>query len=601
MIDQRNALVALSRTVVEGQGGGVLSLAIEAIAGALGAPGAIAYRLDGRDLKLVAEYDLPRKAKPWLARLPLDEEPWFIAQRVAKSGRPQLADGLGGAREGHSAQRLLTEAGWRSVVAAPISVGREVLGVVVVGAKDNAAHDEHAQLFVEISSNILALALLREGDVDQRRQDRLREAKTAQLATIGLLASTVACDLASPLGRLELEVDDQEQLLREMRERLNPPPEELSELLELTADVAAGVRRTQAITSRLLGFSETSKLETLDLVEVVTEIGALMKDTIEARGIAFELAVPDEALRVVGRRESLQLLVVQLLLHSASESGASREGQPRLRLSASPEATGNAVSFESSATGTGRAAGARAFDTFLSKGPSTDPADLGLALAKQAVLAHNGHIELAPSDLGGALIRVVFPSSATAVERRRDFSMRPSTSAPNSDQPVPAVVWIDEDDLFVRGLRRYLKGHAVHGARNMDEAQQLLRGLGVVPELIFCDVGTTAEAAIRLHRELGEELASRFVFITAGVLSAEVAQYLIASGRPTLIKPIALEEVADLLAVEDVPLSERPSTARTLDGSGSSRPPEDGEFDEGAQFERKTPTTWRDGTGAKKK
>ncbi|MBW2528706.1 MAG: HAMP domain-containing histidine kinase [Deltaproteobacteria bacterium] len=596
VIAQRDALLALSRSVVEGQGGGVLSTAVEVVARALGASGAVAYRLDDRDLKLVAEQSLPPKAKPWLARLPLDEEPWFVAQTVATSGHAELADGAGGAREGHSAQGPLTAAGWELVVAAPISVGREVLGVLVVGVPEVAARDAHARSFVETASNILALALLREGDVDRRREDRLREAKTAQLATIGLLASTVACDLASPLGRLQLQVDDQEQLLRELGQRLDRVPDELGELVELTTDVAAGVRRAQAITTRLLGFSETSKLETLDLGELAREVGDLMRDAIQGRGISLELSVPSEPLRVVGRRESLQLLLVQLLLHVAGDSGSSGVPAPRVRLAASAEPTGNAVSFESSAAGRAASRGASAFDTFLTRNLGDESVDLGLGLAKQAVLAHNGHIELGPSELGGALIRVLFPSSRSAVERRRDFSTRPSAEVAPGEGPVPAVVWIDDDDLFVRGLRRYLKSYAVHAARSVAEAKLLLRGLGEVPELVFCNLGAEADQAIAMHRAFEPDLADRFVFLTGGVLSAEVAHYLIASRRPTLIKPIALEEVADLLQT-DLALSHRPSIAPTLDGT--SRPPPGD--DDGPDFGRRSPTTLRDGSGAKRK
>jgi len=236
------------------------------------------------------------------------------------------------------------------------------------------------------------------------------------------------------------------------------------------------------------------------------------------------------------------------------------------------------LSVEASARQGAAPLGIHAFDAFLAGKRGAMDANLGLALARQTVLAHNGHIELATSALGGTLVRVVFPAPSEAARRHRDFASRPSTrpsALPPAAQPAavqPSIVWIDDDEAFVRTLQRFLPRHLVLGAHSIEAARELLAFLPTVPELVFCDVALGNGGAVALHRAQSAALAERFVFITGGVIPAEIAKYLIGSGRPTLIKPIAMDEVGNLLALSREEQGRSPSVAPTLQ-DGSSRPP----------------------------
>jgi CheY-like chemotaxis protein len=238
------------------------------------------------------------------------------------------------------------------------------------------------------------------------------------------------------------------------------------------------------------------------------------------------------------------------------------------------------IAVEDSGPGVAANLRARIFDPFFTTKP--DAIGIGLTLARQAVVAHAGHIELTGSSFGGTLFRVVLPA-AEAVPREASThpprtplavavaqAAGPSTAAPAARA---RILWIDDDEVFLRGVKRMLGDWDIHTAFTAKEAEELLaRESGAA--LVFCDVGLPDGSGHLVHarlRETDEGLASRFVFVTGGVITPEVADYLIASGCPTLLKPVRAEEIRALLeGSED---DDAPTSARTLRDAGSGPPP----------------------------
>lgn len=561
LAQHRNALVALARYLSQEQTGGVLTRAIEMLAQVLGCVGAIAYRREKQELALVSEQGLPRKAKPWLARLPIDSDPWFVAQRVAKRRRPEFDEELAGERLGLSLRPTLQKAGWRALAACPIAVGRNLHGVIVLAAAAPATLDKDALLLLETACGMLALALDRQRHTEHERDRRLEESKTAQLATIGLLAATVTQDLAAPLGHMKLQLDDLEEALTVRRGQ----GQQLAELEELTADIASSLTYAQATIDRLMALSQHSEPEVLDFALVAQDSVALLRRSVQARNIEVDIEGGDEAMLVDGRAESLHLLMVQLLFYAVAEAEAARMRAPQVLIRLSTDKGRHVLAVETSGAGR-QSTSAEIFDMFFT-GASGGDAVFGLALAKQTVLAHNGHIEVGTSTLGGVLVRVVLPLSQGAQQRSPRFSSRPPPPEFDGEQ---TVLWIDDDDLFARSLGRVLTSHVVKTAHTLGQARKLLaQGR---PTVVFCNVNLPDGSGLELHQELDRQLRDNFVFITGGVLPAGDAVYLVNSGSPTLIKPVAVDEVVALLAAAE--RRRHPSVAPTLAGDDDDLTPE---------------------------
>jgi hypothetical protein len=187
-------------------------------------------------------------------------------------------------------------------------------------------------------------------------------------------------------------------------------------------------------------------------------------------------------------------------------------------------------------------------------------AAVGLELAKQTVLLHKGHIEVGGSKLGGTMIRVVLPASEQALSRdRRHTPVRHPVSGPGAGNK-PQLLWIADDIAMASAVGRLIASHEVFVVGSIAEAETMLAG-ALAPEMILCAVSLPDGLGTELHAMMDLQMASRFVFITGGVMSQEEASYLKSSGCPTLIKPISVDEVRGLLGYSPDSV---PPIARTL-------------------------------------
>ncbi|MEM1031377.1 MAG: GAF domain-containing protein [Myxococcota bacterium] len=558
---QRNVLIALARFLMQDRPGGVMGPAIEMLVKVLRGRGAIAYTCDesNKKLEMASESGLPRRAKAWLAHLRLNEEPWFIAQVVAVSQRVEIDETLAASRQGVSIRPALEEAGWQALAATPVRVGRRLYGVIVVASDNPYSFDKDTLMLLESVGGIVGLALERDRAVGAATEASLPDRRTAGLITQGLIAGSVARDLQDPLASLGGLTETQEHALNHLRRQGVAP--DLVEHLDLALqDTREALRRVESVSARLLVLSQESERVELNLTQLVHAAAESVSDDLDRRGITFEVytgSEEDEALFIEGRVDALQMTFVQLLVYAADKciAGASA-AEPVMALRMTTTGDRHEVVIESSA---GRDDDDLPFSTLIRRGGDQN---LGLELARETVKNHNGHVELGRSTLGGGAITVVLPAAAaeTAV-----FSRSESLPAMPAFQDAPrSIVWIDDDATFVRVMCRQFESHEARVAGSLAEARALFDELEFLPELILCDVNLPDGLGIRLHAEAPAELADRFVFMTGGVIAEEVARYLKRSQRPTLIKPVRVDEVNRLLADEG-----GPNVASTLRRDGA--------------------------------
>ena len=436
LIAHRNLLIALTRYLMQDRTGGVLGAAIEMLVKVLKARGALAYLVEGDELVLVAHNGLPRRAKAWLSHLPMSGEPWFVAQRVAHERKREVDTELAASRAGMGIRPALEEAGWKALAGFPLMVGRDVLGALVLAASSEGAFDRETMNMLEAVGGILALSLERERSLAKDREDKAREAETAQLATMGLVASNVARELAAPVGALSLQLDQQQTELRELRRLIDEVEgieeahvDALKRLQKRARATFETVERMQGLTSRLLSFSRESQPETVDLARIVERVIDTAQSNVTSKGVALRVEGAEDELPVDGREESLQMLVLQLVLYASQECAGATD-EPEVVVRVYPDREHNVVAV--AATGrSGQQSGKRIYGSMV-KG---NRAAVGLALAKQTALMHGGRVETGISDLGGVLLKVTLPAS----EGRASHPA--STPVPASGDPVEAVVY----------------------------------------------------------------------------------------------------------------------------------------------------------------
>jgi PAS domain S-box-containing protein len=183
---------------------------------------------------------------------------------------------------------------------------------------------------------------------------------------------------------------------------------------------------------------------------------------------------------------------------------------------------------------------------------------LGLALVRQLVEMHGGHVDVSsPGVGGGATFTVAFPSLDEETALRR-----PATEAAGSEALTACRVLVVDDEADWRELlAQVLQTHGAHvlTAGSAEEALEILSGGGEGADVLVADVGLPGEdgyALIRRVRELpGVHATLPALAITAYAGHAHREQALAAGFDMYCAKPItpaavtaAVAEVLNLFA-----------------------------------------------------
>jgi CheY-like chemotaxis protein len=264
-----------------------------------------------------------------------------------------------------------------------------------------------------------------------------------------------------------------------------------------------------------------------------------------------------------GRREDLAQVVLNLLLNAAE---ACERGGKRAEIGLRVRSSDNRILLEVEDNGPGVPEDTlrlifRPFYTTKQHGFATG---LGLKVCSDVVAAHGGHIEVQNRQSGGAIFRVVLQrlddESGVHVVARSPADWMPQ------DQSIRRILIVDDDPVFTRTVQRAVRPHLVRTAATASEAEIALLDTKYAPDLVLCHVLLPGINGNELHRRVcahRPELRLRFVFCTAGALSAAEADYIKKSGCCTLVKPIDPRRVLNLLEAACYD-SLAPNSIRTL-------------------------------------
>jgi len=158
----------------------------------------------------------------------------------------------------------------------------------------------------------------------------------------------------------------------------------------------------------------TYRMEWVDLAALLSRVAETHAARFKAVGLHLAVTVPDGAAPVQADAGRLQQLLDNLLENSRCYT----EAPGNVRLGLSKAATHWQIDLHDSAPGLPGEQLAHLFDRFFraesSRSRATGGAGLGLAISRNIVLAHGGHIEADASPEGGVWIRVRLPASRSA-------------------------------------------------------------------------------------------------------------------------------------------------------------------------------------------
>ena len=216
------------------------------------------------------------------------------------------------------------------------------------------------------------------------------------LNRLGDMAAGVAHELRGPLQGLEFDLDALERVLER--------PDEAREML---AELQRKIQRLEWVVS---GFLKVARVrpqssEFIDLPEWVGAVCQSVESEALMAGIELEWDVPDAGLRFRGDREILGR-ALENVISNAIEAQPSRTGKVRVE----GRRVGSNLEIEVTDAGPGieedRLEGV--FDLYFTTKPRGT--GVGLALVRQAIELHDGHVRLASRTGEGTTVTLVLPA-----------------------------------------------------------------------------------------------------------------------------------------------------------------------------------------------
>ena len=190
---------------------------------------------------------------------------------------------------------------------------------------------------------------------------------------------------------------------------------------------------------------------------------------------------------------------------------------------------------------------ARAMDPFFTTKPVGVGTGLGLAVCRNVVRGLGGEIQIESVIGRGTRVVVTLPPPPASITRPRPVSLAPE---PLSARTRLKVLVIDDDPLVGRGLRRQLQHHDVTAVTSGQRCVAALER-GQRFELILCDLmmpGLTGADVYDKVAALGQGLEEHIVFLTGGVFSDAVRDFLDRIPNSRLTKPVSSAQLDSVLA-----------------------------------------------------
>ena len=286
----------------------------------------------------------------------------------------------------------------RSVLAAPMISGGEVLGVVAIFTDRVHRFDNDGKRLCVALASLGSVALQNARLYTRIFQSEEVLRKNERLTTLGLLAAEIAHEIRNPLtvlkllhGGLGLDFpagDPRHTDMRVIGEKLD---------------------QLEAIVTRVLGFAQapSSLHSRWSLAEIVADTLVLVRLKLAQHKVAVRFEAPARPLFVEAHKGQLQQVLLNLLINAmhAMPDG----GTITLGLSAEDRPGAHLARLDIADTGTGvdPAIRERIFDSFLSSRP--DGTGLGLAIAKRILVSHHGDIALRETSPAGTTMRITLP------------------------------------------------------------------------------------------------------------------------------------------------------------------------------------------------
>ncbi len=225
-----------------------------------------------------------------------------------------------------------------------------------------------------------------------------------RLADVGAIAAQIVHDVGNPLAALSMQA----QVIR--RRAREHPEQPVGSVLKSAEQMVLELRRLESLIREFMNFAREQRLHlrTIDLARFLAEVASLWQQVAFARRIDLTFDSSGAALSVRADEEKIHRVLDNLIKNAVEAIG---EGPGRIGISARacPAAR---VRISVTDSGPGIPKDVEVFRLFEST--KADGSGLGLAVARQIVLAHGGSILFEPASPCGTVFHIELPMEGPA-------------------------------------------------------------------------------------------------------------------------------------------------------------------------------------------
>jgi PAS domain S-box-containing protein len=347
----------------------------------------------------------------------------------------------------------LATGGLRSVVAAPLLIENEVLGVLVVAKRaPDAFSSDDCEFLRQLSSHVALAAhgarlyAALQGAYQDLRQTQQTVMQQERLRALGQIASGIAHDINNALSPAALYVQTMQTRESGLSERAR---EQLGVIQRAIEDVARTVQRMRAF---YLPRGPELTLTPVDVNQVLLQVVDLTRarwtNIPQERGVVVhvESDLAPDLPKMLGAESEVRDAFTNLLLNAVDALPDGGVIQLRTRVDARGEQI--VVEFKDNGIGMNETTRSRCLEPFFTtKGERGT--GLGLAVVFGMVQRHGGDLEI-ESELGkGTTMRLSFPRAPHGLTGEQPVLKLPA-------RPL-RILLVDDDPLLLRSLRDALE------------------------------------------------------------------------------------------------------------------------------------------------
>ena len=415
---------------------------------------------------------------------------------------------------------------------------------------------------IESTDKSLLLAAVR--DESEKRTFEANVAQSDRLASMGLLAASIAHELNNPLAYVHYNVESLaldlpllaasvQRCCTALRGQVGDAaygeiagegafllePRMLDDAVDRAREALDGTQRIKSITRGLGMFSRVDRVERtgFNLQSAIESAIGLAANELRQRA---RLVTDYGQLPAIWASEGkLSQVFLNLLLNAAYaiDEGDVQNNQVTIRTWADSQHV--FVEIADTGKGIARENLERIFEPFFTTKPVGLGTGLGLSICKKIVTEFGGDLGVESQVGQGTRFTIRLPVKPDTPKEQR--------AAIVSDIPRDAsstrgrILVIDDEEGIRNAMERLLcRDHEIVTAASGEQARALLEDDPAF-DVILCDLMMSGMSGMALHAWLSVRdpwLARQVVFITGGVFTPKASEYLSSVGNLTLEKPL---------------------------------------------------------------